>query len=206
MTMKTLNRVGILIFALMLITPACHRQSQVRSSNDAALELAVHDRMDADPNAKGATAGVNVSAKAGVVTLTGTADTAADRMRAEEIARLTKGVVTVVNEITVMAPTARINLEGQFDEQAVRAQAARNGEELGATSSDARIYDQLRRKLVRKPSTPKEEIFVDVKNSNVTLRGMVFTSEARNDAVTAARRIKGVNAVNDRLLVNTELP
>lgn len=201
--MRTLSRIGFLILVLVLITPACHRQQQVPASNDATVELAVRKRMDADPGAKGATAGVNVSAKAGVVTLTGTADTAADRMHAEQIARFTQGVTRVVNEITVTAPIT-INLESPFDEQTARAQAARNGEEIGASTSDAQIYNELRSKLLRKQSTPKQEIFVDVVNGNVTLRGMVFSSEARNDAISAARNTKGVNAVNDRLLVNPD--
>ncbi len=205
--MKTsIMRLVVVIIALLLLTTGCQRRQAANGPDAAALEIAVHDAFTANPDAKGATSGVQVSAKNGTITLSGTADTAADKARAEEIARRTAGVIDVVNQIVVNEPTPVANAEAPFDEKAVRAEAARSGEELGPSSTDAQIYKAVRRKLVADPATPKMEIFVDVVNGNVTLRGMVFTSKARKEAVTLARKVPGVNAVNDNLLVNTTIP
>lgn len=201
--MKSLAPFGIVLLALTLMS-ACQWQSKVITEADTTLELAVHDTFVANPDAKGATSNVNVNAKSGTITLTGTAETPADKVRAEQLARQTKGVANVVNQIVVTNPTSASAT--QFDEKATRAQAAGGGEQLGASTSDARIYAEVRRKLVAMPGTPKQEIFVDVVDGNVTLRGMIFTVEAHREAVTAARQAAGVNAVNDKLLVNTVLP
>jgi osmotically-inducible protein OsmY len=201
--MRTL---GMVIFAFVFWVGACQRQQKVVREADTALELAVHDTFVSDPDAKGATSNVTVSASNGTVTLKGTVDTPADRVRAERLARQTNGVVNVVNDIVATNPKVIPTSGIQFDEKATRNEAARNGEQIGAGPKDARIYAEVRRKLVVMPGTPKPEIFVDVVNGNVTLRGMIFTVEAHREAVAAARRVEGVNDVNDRLLVNTVLP
>jgi osmotically-inducible protein OsmY len=203
MKIKTL---GMVIFALVLWAGACERHQKVASEADTALELAVHDAFVSDPDAKGATSNVTVTAKNGTVTLNGTVDTPADKVRAEGLARQTKGVVNVVNQIVATNPKVIPTSEIQFDEKASRDQAARSGEQIGPGPKDARIYAEVRRELVAMPGTPKPEIFVDVVSGNVTLRGMIFTVEAHREAVAAARKVEGVNAVNDRLLVNTTLP
>ncbi len=201
----TITRMSIAIVVMAFLTAACQRPRVVQKPSPAALEIAVRAAFDANPDAKGATQGVYISVNNGTITLSGTADTAADKLRAEEIARKTNGVTNVVNQIVVAQPTPR-SAETNFDEKAVRAEAARSGERIGTSSADARIYDAVRRKLVARAATPKEEIFLDVVNANVTLRGMVFTSAARQEAVVLARKTPGVNAVNDKLLVNTTIP
>ncbi|MCI0420611.1 MAG: BON domain-containing protein [Acidobacteria bacterium] len=70
---------------------------------------------------------------------------------------------------------------------------------------DPRIYSEVRRRVVVEPATPKKAIFVDVVNGNVTLRGMVFSLEARDEAVRAAEKTEGVKAVRDLLKVNAPL-
>jgi osmotically-inducible protein OsmY len=164
-----------------------------------ALVNAVRSAFSADHDTQGATSRVEVHAKDGVITLSGTADTEADKALAEQVARRTNGVSNVINQIVVKEPAP----QATFDEQVVREEALKSGERIGPSSDDARIYDAVRRQLVAHAGTSKKEIFVDVVDRNVTLRGrFVGTSTARDEAVEAARNTKGVNAVNDKLVVS----
>lgn len=195
---------AVTTFATLLLIAACQRQQQdSHSVNDFALGEAVRNSFAANHDTKGATAEVEIHAKDGVVTLSGKVDTVVDKALAEDIARRTSGVTNVVNQIVVAEPVEAAAPEAPFDEQAVRAEALKGGEQIGKSSDDARIYDAVRRQLVAHAGTSKREIFVDVVNRNVTLRGrFVGTSAARDEAVKAARNTKGVNAVNDQMVVS----
>ena len=106
-------------------------------------------------------------------------DTPADKTLAEQAARRTAGVVNVVNQIIVTeSQSGSSNV--QLDERAVREEALKSGERIGPSPDDARIYDAVRRKLVAHEGTSKKEIFVDVVDGDVTLRGrFVGTGTAR---------------------------
>lgn len=188
-------QLGLIVSGLILLV-SCGQRPEDHSVADAKLQQAVYDHFAADHDTKGATARVEVHAKDGTVTLTGTVDTPSDRELAETLTQRTNGVVKVENQITVTEPAAA---PGEFDEAAVRAQALASGESLGPSPEDVRIYDSVRRRLIAHEGTSKWEIFVDVTNGSVTLRGMVSTDEARNEAVAVAKETAGVKAVNDRL-------
>ncbi len=197
---------GIAVIATTAVMAACQQQVQVdRSAKDVRLAQTVRDQLEANPDKRGATSRVRVKAKDGTVTLSGTTDTAADKSLAEQLARQTSGVTGVVNEIVVSG--AVVATPGEpFDEQAVRELAGANGEVIGPSSQDARIYSALRSKIVAYEATPKKSIFVDVENGDVTLRGMVFSTAARDESVQAALKIEGVKAVRDLLKINSILP
>lgn len=199
--MRALTKLPIAALAVALFSTACQRTQEVHTVNDVDLVNAVRGTFAADHDTQGATSQVQVHAKDGVITLSGTVDTPADKTRAEQAARRTAGVANVVNQITV-ADSQTGNPEAAFDERAVREDALKSGEKIGASSDDARIYDAVRRKLIAHAGTSKKEIFVDVVDGNVTLRGrFVGTSTARDEAVAAALAVPGVKAVNDRLTV-----
>jgi osmotically-inducible protein OsmY len=190
--------------ALALLIVACGPQADY-SSRDFRLAQAVRDRFAASPDTKGATSRIRVEAKDGVVTLSGTVDTTADKTLAGQVAGNTIGVKSLVDQVTVNVPVLPVPDE-PFEEQKVRAEAASNGESIGASSEDARIYHAVRRQLVKNESTPKRSIFVDVENGDVTLRGKIFTTVARDEAVAAALKVNGVKAVRDRLVINSLIP
>ena len=193
----------ITLLVLVFASPACQRQPEVHSVDDATLVNAVRNSFPANHDIKGATAQVEVHAKDGVVTLSGKVDTASDKTLAEDIARRTAGVTSVVNQIVVAEPASASASQAPFDEQAVRDEALKSGEKIGPGSENARIYDEVRRQIVAHEGTSKREIFVDVVDRNVTLRGrFVGTSAARDEAIAAARAVKGVNAVNNQLVVS----
>lgn len=205
LTMRVL-KFSVVMTAIILFAATCQRQ-EVHSVDDTALAGAVRKGFTSDHDSLGATERVEVHAKDGVITLTGTADTAADKQLAEAIARSTNGVKSVVNQITVTEAAATTTPGGtSFDEQAVRAEARAGGERIGESSDDARIYNEVRRLLVAHEGTSKRAIFLDVINGDVTLRGRVFSTAARDEAVEAARKTGGVRAVNDKLVVNASRP
>lgn len=206
--MRTVTRLFIVAFALAFSITACQRTQEVHTVNDAELVNAVRATFTSDHDTQGATSQVQVHAKDGVVTLSGTVDTPGDKTLAEQAARRTNGVVNVVNQIIVTESQAGTPAE-PFDERAVREEALKSGERIGASAEDVRIYDAVRRQLVAHEGTSKKEIFVDVVNGDVTLRGrFVGTGTARNEAVAAALAVPGVKAVNDKLMVyaNTSRP
>ena len=192
----------IALLVLVFSLTGCQRSSEIHSVDDASLVDAVRSNFAANHDTKGATAQVEVHAKDGVVTLSGKVDTASDKALAEDIARRTTGVTNVINQIDIAEPAAA-DPGAPFDEKSVRDEALKSGEKIGPDVEDARIYDAVRRQIVAHAGTPKREIFVDVVNRNVTLRGrFVGTSAARDEAIAAARAVKGVNAVNNRLVVS----
>lgn len=203
--MRDVTRLSIAALAVALSSTACQRAQEVHTVSDLDLVNAVRSTFAADHDTQGATSQVQIHAKDGVITLSGTVDTPSDKTVAEQATRRTTGVVNVVNQITV-AESQTGGPEVAFDERTVRDEALKSGERIGASSDDARIYDAVRRKLVAHEGTSKKEIFLDVVDGNVTLRGrFVGTSTARDEAVAAALTVPGVKAVNDKLTVRTNI-
>ena len=193
------------MIALLVLAVACRQQEVDYRAADVRLAQAVRAQLDASPDTKGAASRVVIEAKDGMVTLTGTVDTPRDKALLEQTVGRINGVKSVVNQVTVNMPVLPVPDE-PFEEQAVRREAASNGERIGRSSEDARIYHAIRRQLVRHEPTPKRAIFVDVEDGDVTLRGTIFTGAARDDAVASAKKVEGVKAVRDLLVINTQLP
>lgn len=197
---------GVMLIAVsIMMLVACRQQTDDGMDNNASVAQAVREQFAADQNTRGAMSRVKVEAKDGTVSLSGTVDTEEDRALAERLARNANRVNGVVNQVSVSAPILPAPDE-RYEEKKVRAEAGTNGERVGPSSEDARIYHAIRRQIVKYESTPKRAIFVDVENGDVTLRGMITTTVARDEAVAAARKVEGARAVQDRLLVNTPGP
>ncbi len=198
--MKGAMRCGVVMLAVVSLLIACQRQEE--RPDDTAIALAVRERFLTSNELRGATAYVQVAASDGVVTLAGTADTAEDRALAETFARGATGVREVTNRIEVTGMGAGAPLAGELDDQTVRAIAARNGEQIGETADDARIYQAIRRQIVAEPITPARSIFVDVSDGNVTLRGTIFSDQAGEMALNMAQRVEGVRGLTNGLRVD----
>lgn len=76
-------------------------ESAGRAIDDAGVTAKVKSAMLADDQVKGLS--INVDTRGGTVTLTGSAQTAAEKQRAEQLATGVEGVRTVQNNITVAA-------------------------------------------------------------------------------------------------------
>ena len=118
------------------------------------------------------------------VTLTGHVPTEDDKRVAAEIARSTKGVADVVNDIKVEPAIRSTNPEKQY-------------------VPDLEIKAAVLESILNNPSLKTQQIKVDVYNGEVKLTGSVQTSVQKADAESAARAITNVRDVDSKALAVT---
>jgi osmotically-inducible protein OsmY len=123
----------------------------------------------------------NVDTKDNNVTLTGQVPTEVEKRVAEEIARGTRGVANVVNNIEV-AP----DLQASDPEKHPVA--------------DLEIKTAVLQSILNNPSLKSQQIKVDVYNGEVTLTGSVQTPTQKADAESAARAVANVRDVDSNAL------
>lgn len=126
----------------------------------------------------------NVETKDNNVTLTGHVPTEDDKRAAEETARSTKGVASVVNNLEVAPVIQGANQEKQY-------------------VPDLEIKAAVLQSILNNPSLKSQEIKVDVYNGEVHLTGSVRTSTQKADAESAARAIVNVRDVDSNALAVT---
>lgn len=117
---------------------------------------------------------IKVGVEGGRVTLTGTVATGWAKIRAEEDARWTRGVVSVMNALAV-APSGQ--------------------------RSDGDLARQVEEVLQRDSAVHAEEIDVTVDDRHVTLSGVVHNWAERKAALDDALHVPGVSDVRDSLAI-----
>lgn len=115
------------------------------------------------------------------VTLTGHVPTEDDKRLAEEIARGTKGVAAVINNLEVVPTAQAANSEKQY-------------------VPDLEIKADVLQSILNNPSLKTQQIKVDVYNGGVTLTGNVHTAVQKADAESAARATVNVRDVDSNAL------
>jgi hyperosmotically inducible protein len=158
------------VAALIISLAGCER----RSASDTTVNTSLKNKLAADPTTSAAK--INVDTSNGVVTLSGTVPTAAEKSEAERIARNTQGVTQVVNNINVE-----------------RGEGAGGG-----TSSDATILSSIKTQLLTRGIIGTN---VDVKNGEVTITGEVDNAQEKAKAEEIARQVSGVKSVNNQLTI-----
>ena len=138
--------------------------------SDSEIERDVKEEPQWDPDLDATD--IAVSAKKGVVTLTGFVRSYTDKYEAEAAAKRVAGVAGVANDIEVRMPSVDERPDPEIARDAVAA-----------------IKSQL--------PISSEHIKVVVKNGWVTLEGQVEWQYQRSTAETAVRRIKGVKGVSN---------
>ena len=192
---------------------------------DAAITSAVKTKLLGDPDVKGLD--INVDTANGVVTLTGVVHTAAERTEAIRLARDTKGVKNVKNNLkleprragadtTTTATTGRkddklkVEIKDDTKETAAKVKdASKKGAEKtkdAATkakdvTADATITSAVKTKLLADPQVGGLKINVDTKDNVVTLSGTVKTAAERDEAIRLAKTTTGVKDVVSKLIV-----
>jgi len=126
----------------------------------------------------------NVGTTDNNVTLTGQVPTEDDKRVAEEIARSTKGVANVVNNLEVAPKVQAASPEKQY-------------------VPDLEIKAAVLQSILNNPSLKTQQIKVDVYNGEVRLTGSVQTSTQKVDAESAARAIANVREVDSNALAVT---
>jgi osmotically-inducible protein OsmY len=176
----------VLSSAGLVMTVAC-------SQSDSGITTAVKSKLAADVIVKGSE--INVDTGKNVVTLNGTVDIPAAKERAVIVARDTKGVVQVVDDIVVdrkVAATA-----GTVEEKAVD-----NADSVNGTTTDAAITYAVKTKFLADPGVSGLKINVDTDDGVVTLRGNVKSMVEANKAIAIARESSGVKSVINDLRVD----
>ena len=139
---------------------------------DSRIEQAINSELwearAVDPN------DVDVTVAQGVVTLSGTADSILEKERAVRIARMTRGVSSVVDRLTVAA----------------------------SERSDDALERDLLEAFVTDPATDSWEITPTVADGAVTLQGTVQSHAERRLAERVAKSVTGVRSVANRIAVD----
>jgi len=198
-----LRKSTVLLFTVAVVTLAA-----ACSQTDSGVTASVKSKLTADDTVKASQ--IDVTTHDRVVSLTGTVDTAAAKARALEIARGTKGVESVVDNLTVReatAPTSGSEVPPPAAEvppasgQSTADKAKEMGKDVGDATSDAAITAAVKTKLLGDTSTPGMKIDVDTSKGIVTLSGEVPTAAERTNAVKITRGTSGVKRVVDKITI-----
>lgn len=166
--------------ALVLVLAGCNAQQQSSASstaNDAYLVTAVGTKIatvDVD-----AVTRVHISANHGVVTLSGQAHSAQERLRYENAAKSVNGVTGVRNELTVN-PQAE-GLRGQ--------------------ASDAALTARISTAIAGQAGVNAFHVQPAVHQGNVTLRGTANSESVHQTILQTVRNVPGVKSVVDQITV-----
>jgi len=144
--------------------------------SDRELREAVEEALDWEPiiDAKG----IGVSAKDGVVTLTGHVPSYPQKREGEKVAALVRGVKAVVCELQVRLPSPN----------------ERSDEDIARAAANAVAWNTL---------LPKDKIKVWVDQGRITLEGEVAWQYQRKSADQCVRYLAGVKDVNNHIVVES---
>jgi len=146
---------------------------------DAEIQRDVLEELSWDTRVKATDVGVEVNA--GVVTLTGTVESWAARLAAQEAAHRVSSVLDVANDI-------RVKVFGSYER------------------SDTDIAQAVRYALEWDILVPHERIHTTVSNGVVTLEGKVDFWSQYDDAARCVRNLAGVREVRNQILVEPSAP
>ena len=139
---------------------------------------------------------IDVTTNNGVVSLSGTVESEAERQKALQIARNTEGVRRVEDRLGV-APQG--TTAGAATRDTTREQADRD---LTEQMSDAGITARVQSKFFLDDTVKARNINVNTAGGVVTLEGQVTGEHEKEHATSLARSVDGVKDVQDRLQVN----
>ena len=161
-------------------------RSFLRKVDDANLTAKVKSQLLWNSNTSGLA--IDVDTRNGVVSLSGNVASEAEANLAEQIARNTRDVVNVEN-----------NLEVNNEDTSITDKAVRESRELAQQVSDDWITAKVKSSLLYNRTVDGGDIHVDTQNGVVTLRGHVDGDFEREQAITIARNIKGLKTVKSEL-------
>jgi hyperosmotically inducible protein len=176
---KSKGFVGAVMFVMTLAMVACAstrtQKSPGEQVDDSVTTGRVKAALIADPVTKAHQ--IDVETFKGTVQLNGFVDTAASKDRASQVAKSTKGVTSVHNNLTVKT-TGRTG-EGVVDDSAITA--------------------KVKAALAGDPRTKAHQVNVETREGKVQLSGFVDSSEAKSTAEELARAVDNVKSVDNEL-------
>jgi osmotically-inducible protein OsmY len=122
---------------------------------------------------------IGVTAKGGVVSLTGEVDSYVKKMEAENAAKKVIGVKALIQQIDVKIPSKWVK-------------------------TDSEIVNEILKALNKTWSVPKDKVTVKVENGWVSLGGELPWNYQREDAESAVRYLSGVKGVSNNIKIKSE--
>jgi hyperosmotically inducible periplasmic protein len=177
--------------------------------NDAWMTTQIYARFFADPDIKGRN--ITVETMSGVVTLTGTVQSTAERNQAVAKAKTTDGVKQVVDKLS-LAPAEKPLPSDAHDKSSgatagnaeqVKAHAKSAADRVGKEISDTWITTKVQAMYFLDRDVKGMNIDVTTTRGIVTLSGSVATEATRQKAIADARSIEGVTQVIDKLTIKS---
>lgn len=149
--------------------------------DDATIIAAIKSKLAWNKHTSGLS--TEVSSKAGVVTLTGTADGMTSKNMAGSLATSTRGVVIVNNQIVVNGKPSLAD------------SAKSKAHEAGVTVADGWITTKVKSTLLYSSNVNSSGIVVTTNNGIVTLSGKATSGIERALAIELTRNVRGVKNV-----------
>lgn len=178
---KSKGFVGVIVAVMTLAMVACAstrtQKSPGEQVDDSVTTGRVKAALIADPVTKAHQ--IDVETFKGTVQLNGFVDSSASKSRASEVARGTKGVTAVQNNLTVKTDP-------------------RTGEQV---VDDGAITMKVKAALAGDPRTKAHQVNVETREGVVQLSGFVDNSEAKSTAEELARAVDNVKSVDNELSV-----
>lgn len=167
----------VLIVTMAMVACASTRtqKSAGEQVDDSVTTGRVKAALIADPTTKAHQ--IDVETFKGTVQLNGFVDTAASKARASEIAKSTRGVESVRNNLTVKT-------------------AERSGEQV---VDDGAITSKVKMALAGDSRTKAHQVNVETHEGAVQLSGFVDSAEAKSTAGELARAVEHVRSVNNQI-------
>ena len=172
-----------MLIAVAVFLAGCNAQAV----DDSTITAKVKSKLAADTDTSAIK--ISVETREGVVTLSGSVPTDAEKAKAEQIARGTEGVKRVANDIKVDPSRSASNLGDKASEAA---------KGVGETLSDAAILATVKAKLVADGITGTD---VDVNAGAVILKGQVENAGEKTKAEDIVKHTAGVKDVKNQLTI-----
>jgi hyperosmotically inducible periplasmic protein len=175
-------QLAVVLLGFMSFTMACAR-------SDAGITTSVKARL-VDDAVKARN--INVDTKDRIVTLTGNVESQQEKAKAVEIARATRGVTDVVDNLSISAESQTAPTTGELGEAP---------ETIGRPNMDPGLTVEIKTRLLADPMVSGLKINVDTKDRVVTLTGTVSSQAEKARALEIARGVENVVRLEDRLTV-----
>ena len=159
---------------------------------DASITAAIKSKLLWSRHTEGLS--THVETRRGRVTLSGTADSTEARDAAGRLAKATRGVVSVSNQLVVDSKKANADEDADADADAEDNEGTAS--EAKADIADTWITTKVKSTLLYSSDVAGSDIDVDTQNGNVTLSGKVDSSAERDLAVELAQNVRGVKSVD----------
>ena len=194
--MRTRSIIGAFVVILLVIAGCYYAygyrsraistnfNAMMDSTSGAATTTAVKTALALNNNV--ASFDIHVETSNNDVTLTGQVPTVEDKRVAEEVARSTKGVANVVNNL-------------QVDPKMLAATAAKQ------YITDLEIKAAVLASILNNPDLKTQQLKVEVNNGEVKLSGSVQTATQKTSAEAAARAVTNVRKVESQALAVTQV-